>query len=378
MKGKPLMSSIYEKYNLKQVINTSGRMTMLGVSTPRQDVIDAVDYGLNHYFEIKDLVDKTGAYIANLLNVEDAVIVSCASAGIAQSVAALIVKDNANLLVNLHSAPISVPREIVLPRGHNVNFGAPVDTMVALGGGKVVEAGYANECSAEQLEACITPQTAAILYIKSHHCVQKSILSVEQAVVVARKHNLPLIVDAAAEEDLLCYYQMGADLVIYSGAKAIEGPTSGLVIGKKQYVEWVKLQSGGIGRAMKVGKEGILGLTQAIESYLTLEKTTGQQMVERMTPFIDSLNTLSGISAKTVWDSAGRDIARAEITFDEAVLGRSTYDIVQALKTGDIAIYFRGYKANEGKIEVDVRSVDQQQLMTVFTCIKNLFTEKQA
>jgi L-seryl-tRNA(Ser) seleniumtransferase len=378
MKGKPLMSSIYEKYNLKQVINTSGRMTMLGVSTPRQDVVDAVDYGLNHYFEIKDLVDKTGAYIANLLNVDAAVIVSCASAGIAQSVAALIVKDNANLLVNLHSAPITVPREVVLPRGHNVNFGAPVDTMVALGGGKVVEAGYANECSAEQLEACITPQTAAILYIKSHHCVQKSILSVEQAVVVARKHNLPLIVDAAAEEDLLCYSQMGADLVIYSGAKAIEGPTSGLVIGKKQYVEWVKLQSGGIGRAMKVGKEGILGLTQAIESYLTLEKTTGQQMVERMTPFIDSLNTLSGISAKTVWDSAGRDIVRAEITFDEAVLGRSTYDIVQALKTGDIAIYFRGYKANEGKIEVDVRSVDQQQLMTVFTCIKNLFTEKQA
>ena len=152
----------------------------------------------------------------------------------------------------------------------------------------------------------------------------------------------------------------------------------GLVIGKKQYVEWVKLQSGGIGRAMKVGKEGILGLTQAIESYLTLEKTTGQQMVARMTPFLDSLNTLTGVSAKTVWDSAGRDIARAEITFDEAVLGRSTYDIVQALKTGDIAIYFRGYKANEGKIEVDVRSVDEQQLMTVFSCIKNLFTEKQA
>lgn len=73
----------------------------------------------------------------------------------------------------------------------------------------------------------------------------------------------------------------------------------------------MKLQSGGIGRAMKVGKEGILGLTQAIESYLTLEKTTGQQMVERMTPFLDGLNTLTGVSAKTVWDSAGRDIARA-------------------------------------------------------------------
>ena len=371
------MPSIYEKYNLKQVINTSGRMTALGVSTPRPEVVQAAMDGMNHYFEMKDLVNKTGEYIAKLLEVEGATVVSCASAGIAQSVAAVLVKDSDWLLENLHVTPIE-NNEIVLPKGHNVNFGAPVGTMVALGGGKLVEAGYANECSADQLAAAITPRTAAILYIKSHHCVQKSILSVEQAAVVARKHNLPLIVDAAAEEDLMCYYQMGADLVIYSGAKAIEGPTSGLVIGKKQYVEWVKLQSGGIGRAMKVGKEGILGLTQAIESYLTLEKTTGQQMVARMTPFLDSLNTLTGVSARTVWDSAGRDIARAEIAFDEAVLGRSTYDIVQALKTGDIAIYFRGYKANEGKIEVDVRSVDEQQLMTVFTCIKNLFTEKQA
>ncbi len=35
------MPSIYEKYDLKQVINTSGRMTALGVSTPRPDVVDA-------------------------------------------------------------------------------------------------------------------------------------------------------------------------------------------------------------------------------------------------------------------------------------------------------------------------------------------------
>lgn len=369
------MSSIYEKYQLKPVINASGRMTILGVSTPRQDVVDAVEYGLNHFFEMKDLVNKTGDYVAKLLGVESAVIVSCASAGIAQTVAAVIVKDDANLLLNLHAVPLTVPHEIVVPKGHNVNFGAPVGTMVALGGGRVVEAGYANECSPEQLEACITPQTAALLYIKSHHSVQKSMLSVEQAVQVARKYDLPLIVDAAAEEDLQCYYQMGADLVIYSGAKAIEGPTSGLVIGKKQYIDWVKLQSNGIGRAMKVGKEGILGLTQAIESYLKLEKMTGQQMVEKMTPFINNLNTINGVSAKVVWDSAGRDIARTEITFNQNVLKRSAGDIVDALKKGPVAIYFRGYKANEGKVEVDVRSVTEAQLNTIYTSINALFAE---
>lgn len=124
------MPSIYEKYNLKQVINTSGRMTALGVSTPRPEVVQAAMDGMNHYFEMKDLVNKTGEYIAKLLEVEGATVVSCASAGIAQSVAAVLVKDSDWLLENLHVTPIE-NNEIVLPKGHNVNFGAPVGTMVA-------------------------------------------------------------------------------------------------------------------------------------------------------------------------------------------------------------------------------------------------------
>ncbi|ELZ5938681.1 DgaE family pyridoxal phosphate-dependent ammonia lyase [Providencia vermicola] len=366
------MQSIYEKYQLKHVINASGRMTILGVSTPTPEVVERVAYGLNHYFEIKDLVNKTGDYIAKLLDVESAVVVSCASAGIAQAVAAVIVRDDDDLLLNLHSSSKAVPREIVLPKGHNVNFGAPVDTMITLGGGKVIEAGFANECSAAQLSAKITPQTAAILYIKSHHTVQKSMLSVSEAAAVARQHHVPLIVDAAAEEDLTSYYQSGADLVIYSGAKAIEGPTSGLVVGKKTYIEWVKRQSQGIGRAMKVGKEGILGLTLAIEQYLTATKETGAEMVNRMNGFIEELNGIPAISARIVWDAAGRDIARAEISFDEKMMGKTTYQIMSELKQGDTAIYFREYKANEGKVEADIRSVSNDQLNIIAERIRLL------
>ena len=79
------MPSIYEKYNLKQVINTSGRMTALGVSTPRPEVVQAAMDGMNHYFEMKDRVNKTGEYIAKLLDVEGATVVSCASAGMRMS-----------------------------------------------------------------------------------------------------------------------------------------------------------------------------------------------------------------------------------------------------------------------------------------------------
>ncbi len=45
----------------------------------------------------------------------------------------------------------------------------------------MVEAGYANMCSPEHVEMMISEKTAAILYIKSHHTVQKSMLTVAEA-----------------------------------------------------------------------------------------------------------------------------------------------------------------------------------------------------
>jgi L-seryl-tRNA(Ser) seleniumtransferase len=101
-------------------------------------------------------------------------------------------------------------------------------------------------------------------------------------------------------------------------------------------------------------------------------------MVARMTPFIDELNRLNGVTARVVWDAAGRDIARAEIKFDESVTGIATGELVSALKRGEYAIYFRSYKANEGIIEADVRSVTEDQLAIIAHSIAVLLKETQA
>ena len=45
--------------------------------------------------------------------------------------------------------------------------------MVYLGGGDLVEVGYANEGKEEHIESAINQNTAAILFVKSHHAVQK-------------------------------------------------------------------------------------------------------------------------------------------------------------------------------------------------------------
>lgn len=80
---------------------------------------------------------------------------------------------------------------------------------------------------------CNFRKTVAIFYVKSHHAVQKGMLSLPEIIEISKENNIPIIVDAAAEEDIQKYIQMGAELVIYSGGKAIEGPTSGFICGKK-------------------------------------------------------------------------------------------------------------------------------------------------
>lgn len=367
-----MLTNLNKQYPLKEVINASGKMTILGVSKVSDSVLEAQKYGGQHFFEMSELLKVSGKYIASLLKTEDAIVVSSASAGIAQSVAALIGKGSMFHVYHPYTETIS-QREIILPKGHNVDYGTPVEVMVAQGGGKLVEAGYANMCAPEHIEMMITPNTAAILYIKSHHTVQKSMLSVSEASAVAQQYGIPLIVDAAAEEDLQKYYKMGADLVIYSGAKAIEGPSSGLVVGKATYIEWIRLQGKGIGRAMKVGKDNILGLTQAVEDYLTYGAEDGQSMQQRLQPFVDKINELAEFEAKIVQDGAGRDIYRAQVKVHVPLNAK---EVIAKLKEKSPAIYTREYQANNGIIEFDIRSVDAAEMNEIVKRLKEIEQEK--
>ncbi len=364
----------YEKFHLKEVINASGKMTILGVSKVSEAVLAAQRFGGEHFFEMSELSVQTGALLANLLKVEDAQIVSSASAGIAQSVAALIGKGSLYHAYHPYTEKIE-QREIVLPKGHNVDYGTPVEVMVAQGGGEVVEAGYANMCSPEHVEMMISEKTAAdSIHQKPPYRAKKYADGWPKRQKVAQRHKVPLIVDAAAEEDLFKYTEAGADLVIYSGAKAIEGPSAGLVVGKKEYIDWVRLQGKGIGRAMKIGKDNILGFTQAVEEYLAHGSESGASMQERLKPFVEAINNLSDLTAKIVQDGAGRDIYRASVKVD----GRKTAkEVIQALKAESPAIYTREYQANNGIIEFDIRSVNQEEMNKIVQRLQEIMDTKE-
>jgi len=361
------------KYGLKRVVNASGRMSVIGVSAPTDTVMEAMKEGGQRYVEIADLADKAGDHIAAALGAEAAVVVNSASSGIALSVAGIVTRGDRRLSLRLHREPIA-RNEIVMLKGHNVQYGAPVETMIYLGGGELVEVGYANEGRKEHIEEAIGERTAAILYVKSHHCVQKNMISVEDAWEVAQRRGVPLIVDAAAEEDLRKYVRV-SDLAIYSGSKAIEGPTSGIVAGKRRYVEWVKAQLHGIGRSMKVGKEATFGLLKAIDEYWAKPDTHEREMeaLQALLPLAE----LPGVEVAIVRDEAGRKISRGRIRLDPAQAGVTAQEAADRLRAGEIAIYTRDYGVKQGYFDIDPRSLQGDDMQVIVDAFRRIVTDRQ-
>lgn len=363
---------LHETYGLKRVINASGRMSILGVSAPSNNVMEAMKVGGQNYVEIDDLVNKAGHHVAQLINAEDAVVVNSASSGIALSVAAFVTEGNRRRSEKLHQQTNS-KNEIIMFKGHNVQYGAPVETMIYLGGGQLVEVGYANEGREEDITQAISDQTAAILYVKSHHAVQKNMLTIEEVWKVAQKNNVPLIIDAAAEANLQKYVQV-SDLAIYSGSKAIEGPTTGIVAGKKNYVQWVKTQLHYIGRSMKVGKESTFGLLQALDDFF--QKVDNSQAEKELLKTLKDLQIFDGVSVGIVQDEAGRPIFRARISIDESKTGLSAQVVNDQLRTGDIAIYTRDYGVRQGFFDIDARPLQGNDMDVIKMRLETILGDK--
>lgn len=359
------MSTIYDELGLHPALNANGKMTALGGSRLSEPVITAMGEAARGHVVMDELMAAAGRELARATGTEDACPTTGAASGIAIAVAALIAGTDLARIERLPD-PAGRPHEVVLQKGHAVHFGAPVRQMIALGGGTAVEAGSANKVRRAHLESAITDRTVALLHVQSHHAVRKGMLPLAETVAVARAHGLPVILDAAAEDDLRAWPRSGADLVIYSGGKAIGGPTSGLVCGSAALIEACRAQYAGIARPMKVGKETVLGLVRAVHEHAAREADAGSReereaQRERMARLAERLGALPGITADVVRDEAGRDIHRARLTVDPRGAGRDAVSLGAELRSGTPPVFLRDHLADAGVLAVDPRSLTSEE-----------------
>jgi len=357
--------------NLQSIINAAGKLTALGGSAQSDASANAQALAARQHVDLTELRRHAGSAIAKHAGAEAACITSGAAAGISISIAATLTGTNLDLI---HQLPASdqVGNRVLLQAGHAINFGAPVEQMIRLGGGEPRLLGSANNCAEKILRDTLEREEfAAMVYVQSHHCVQTGQIGLNRCLELCHAKAVPVIVDAAAEEDLRSYLRLGADLVIYSGGKAFCGPTSGFIVGRADLIEACEMQNLGIARTMKVGKETIAGLLVAMEEYVGADQEQRLQAYARCNELLlKTVASCQNFSARLQQDEAGRGFARVAIGLNDDRL--DIRDLVIMLRDGSPSIRTRNHHLDEGYLLLDPREVNQDQINIIATRLVSL------
>lgn len=343
----------YDDNGFSRIINVNGTMTSLGGSVTRETVRQATSGIMGRFVKMHELQSKAAREISRLTGAESGCITASASAGISLAVAGAMTGMNP---VAAESLPRGVGKrsEVVVQLGHLCNYGAPLATSIELTGATVVPVGQSTLCTDYQFDAALTDNTAAAVYVVSHHVVHYGQIPFARFACIAHAKGVPVIVDAASEYDLTRFIAEGADIVIYSGHKFLGGPTSGIIAGTRDMVRAAYLHNTGIGRGMKVGKESIAGVIAAMGAWMQRDHD-GIRAEEdaALTLWQGVVTGMPGIIATKMDDPTANPLQRLQINVDSKQAGASAATFARALGQEDPAIIVRNHEVELGYFQLD-------------------------
>jgi L-seryl-tRNA(Ser) seleniumtransferase len=299
--------SIWQRFAIPTVINACGTNTRLGGALMAPEVTAAMAEAASASVEIPDLQAGASRVIARVTGAEAGIVTAGASAALLLGAAACLARLDPAAMNRL---PATGGRnQFIVMRGQRNMY----DRAITVAGGRIVEVGipdrYAGpgvrDVDAWEIEAAITPETAAICWLAQ----PQSLPALLDVTRIARAHNIPVLVDAAAQlppvGNLGRFVTEGADLVAFSGGKAIGGPqASGILCGRRDLIasalaqmldldvfpeywrppaefaplaQLPGLPHHGIGRSCKVGKEEVIGLLVALERFVAMDAQAQQR-----------------------------------------------------------------------------------------------------
>jgi len=348
-----MTQDIRSELGLRPVINVSGTMTSLGASIVVPEAVDAITRVLTEFVEMGALHRRASDAIAELTGAEAGFVTASCSAAISLAVAAAITGDNLWAIEQLPDAG-SLKNEVLIQTGHMVSYGAPVEQAIRLAGGKVVPVGQATSAHGYQLAGAITERTVAAVFVVSHHVVDYAQIPLKTFAEICHARGVKVIVDAASEYDLRKFLADGADVVLYSGHKFLGGPTSGICAGDKEFIRNIYLQNRGIGRGMKVGKEGIAGVIAALEAWKVRDHA-GIRAREQVALdlWLETLADKAGVTATIVPDPTDNPLDRLKVTINPELARITAWDLARALATGPRPIIVRDHEAEHGHFFLD-------------------------
>ena len=255
---------IYQSIGLEPIINCRGTFTIIGASIETPECRAAMEAASQHYVQIDELAEAVGKRLAELTGAEWGMVSAGCAAGLKHVTAACVAGGNPEKLIRIPDLTDLEKTEVLIPRSSRSVYDHAIRNI----GVKVVMVD-----TLEELEYALNPRTA-LIYIQSGGQSVNGPLSLEAIARIAKPKNVPILVDAAAEVlTIPCVHlQRGADVVGYSGGKAIRGPQcAGLLLGRKDILQSAWQASSphhGPGRDNKVGREETLGMLAAVEAWV--------------------------------------------------------------------------------------------------------------
>src|SRR5215510_1367014 len=303
-------SDPYAALGVHRRINAAGALTRLGGAVMAPEVVEAMAAASRASVDIGELQDAASTRIADATGAQAGMVTTGAAAALTLAAAAAIARWDVAKMAALPHAD-GFPHDILIPRTHRTGYAHAL----AASGARLVDIGHNDRgtgagvrgLEAWEIETALTSSVVAVAF-----SANATILAdLPTVAATCRANGVPLIVDAAAqlppEENLKRFIALGADLVAFSGGKALGGPqASGILAGRRDLVASALLQQldmdvsldtwtppklidranlrgvphHGIGRGFKAGKEEIVGLLTALERFVTADDAADNARLE--------------------------------------------------------------------------------------------------
>ena len=360
-------ADIYRGLGVKAAIVASGSTTAYGGSKLRPEVLDVMGKASQTMVNLDELNAAAGQVIAGVTGAEAGLVTSGSAGGLVLQAAAVMAGSDPAQMAMLPRSD-GLKNEIIMHTSHRF----PYDQCYTATGATIVNIGDGRRCHPWELEAAINENTAAVAYLFSGF-VSRRALPLEQVVEIAHGHDVPVIVDAASylppRANLTRFIDAGADMVQFSGGKAVKGPQgTGILAGRADLIEAAYANASPhqfVGRGMKVAKEEIIGLIEALRIFVDEdEDAENRKLRELSQQVVDSLIEAPGLELSVEHDEWDYLTPLAVMRFTRDWRGPSRNDVRDALAAGDPPIYVHDIH-NPDELAVDPFNLDDRELEIV-------------
>ena len=319
--------NVYTRIGVRPFINARGTWTYLSGSLELPEVRAAKQEASRHFVDIFELQRAAGKRLAELSGAESGMVTSGAAGAMASAAAACMAGTDPKKIWQLPDTT-GLKNEVIMLGGRSA-----FDSALRLTGAKLVVVHQVDE-----LQPAITPQTAMIYTTMLGERLQK-------AIAIAKSASVPLMLDDAAGippiENLKAYAKLNLNLYCFSGGKGLGGPQcSGLLLGRKDLIEAALANTspweGAVCRAMKVGKEEVMGLLAAVEAWSKMDlEALNQEWNRRVKRIAALVETVPGVTTEIKIPEGGNRYPTLTVQWDESKWNFTVADCDKQLRDGE-------------------------------------------